>query len=76
MHCNNFGGSKMQRAKQAPMGVTRHRAARPEYIAAVRYPDGSRDIFHIRNADDIADARDLVISEVGEVQSVMIALRH
>lgn len=52
------------------------RAPRPEYIAAVRYPDGRRDLFHIRNANDLADARELVISEVGDVQSVMIALRH
>ena len=52
------------------------RAPRPEYVAAVRYPDGRRDIFHIRNANDLADARELVISEVGDVQSVMIALRH
>ena len=52
------------------------RAPRPEYVAAIRYPDGRRDLFHIRNADNLADARDLVISEVGDVQSVMIALRH
>ena len=48
---------------------------RPEYIAAVRYPDGSRDIFHVRNADDIDDARELVISEVGDLLSLVIALR-
>jgi len=51
-------------------------APRPEYVAAIRYPDGRRDLFHIRNADNLADARELVISEVGDVQSVMIALRH
>jgi hypothetical protein len=53
-----------------------NRAPRPEYVAAIRYPDGRRDLFHIRNADNLADARELVISEVGDVQSVMIALRH
>ena len=52
------------------------RAPRPEYVAAIRYPDGRRDLFHIRNADNLADARELVISEVGDVLSVMIALRH
>jgi hypothetical protein len=31
---------------------------RPEYVAAVRYPDGKRDLFHIRNADSLADARE------------------
>lgn len=50
-------------------------AQRPEYIAAIRYLDGSRDIFHVRNADDMDDARALVIAEVGKVQSLVIALR-
>lgn len=52
------------------------RRVRPEFIAAVRYIDGSRDIFHIRNADDIDDARDLVMCEIGEARSVVIAQRH
>ncbi len=52
------------------------RAARPEYTAAIRYLDGSCDLFRVRNADSMADARDLVISEVGEVRSLVIALRH
>ena len=51
-------------------------ASRPEFTAAIRYLDGSRDIFHVRNADDIDDARALVIAEVGEVMSLVIALRH
>lgn len=48
---------------------------RPEYVAAVRYPDGSRDIFHVRYADDIDDARALVMSEVGDLLSLVIAQR-
>jgi len=62
--------------KHKPQDLSVSRAPRPEYIAAIRYPDGRRDLFHIRNADNLADARELVISEVGDVQSVMIALRH
>jgi len=62
--------------KHKPQDLSVGRAPRPEYIAAIRYPDGRRDLFHIRNADNLADARELVISEVGDVQSVMIALRH
>lgn len=65
-----------QRKAAKSRNVPAHRAPRPEYIAAVRYPDGRRDMFHIRNADNFADARELVISEVGDVLSVMIALRH
>ncbi len=67
---------QVQRKPRKSSSTTRQPVARPEYIAAIRYPDGQRDIFHIRNADSLADARDLVISEVGSVQSVMIALRH
>lgn len=48
---------------------------RPEYIAAVRYPDGRRDLFHVRNADDLDDARALVISEVGDVAALVISQR-
>lgn len=49
---------------------------RPEYIAAVRYPDGSRDLFHVRNADSLADAREMVLLEVGDVRSLLLARRH
>jgi len=52
------------------------RAPRPEYTAAVRYLDGTRDIFRVRNADDMADARALVLSELDDVQSLVLALRH
>lgn len=65
-----------QRKQVKTPGAVRNRAPRPEYIAAVRYPDGCCDLFHILNADNLADARQLVISEVGDVRSVMIALRH
>lgn len=65
-----------QNKRVKPQTVLPSRAPRPEYIAAIRYPDGRRDLFHIRNADNYADARELVISEVGDVLSVMIALRH
>jgi len=52
------------------------KTARPEFTAAVRYLDGSRDIFRVVNADDMADARRLVLSELGEVRSLVIALRQ
>ncbi len=56
--------------------VTARAVSRPEYTAAVRYLDGRCEIFRVRNADDIADARELVLSELGDVRSVVIALRH
>lgn len=68
------------------MAATQRKSSRPrvqpvvrrqvEYIAAVRYPDGSRDLFYVRNADNLADARELVMLEVGDVSSLMIAERH
>lgn len=67
---------RAQQKRVKPQDVPVSRAPRPEYVAAIRYPDGRRDLFHIRNADNCADARELVISEVGDVLSVMIALRH
>lgn len=75
MHCNKKGIT-MQTAKKASSRVQPRRAPRPEYVAAIRYPDGRRDLFHIRNADSLADARELVLLEVGDVQSVLIAERH
>lgn len=62
--------------KRSSAAVKTQRVVRPEYTAAIRYLDGSCDLFHIRNADNMADARDLVISEVGEVRSLVIALRN
>jgi len=63
--------------KRAESPKTRaYRAPRPEYTAAVRYLDGRADIFHVRNADDMADARAMVLAELGKVRSLVIALRH
>lgn len=66
------------------MVATQRKSSRPrvaprprvEYVAALRYPDGRSDLFHIRNADSLADARELVLLEVGEVRSLLIAERH
>ncbi len=60
--------SKSAKAKQCRV--------RPEFIAAVRYMDDSRDVFHIRYADDMADARQLVIAERGDIRSLVIAERR
>ncbi len=66
----------MLNAQRKNAATNRCRAPRPEFIAAVRYLDGKRDIFHVRNADDLADARNLVISELGDIRSLVIAPRH
>ncbi|HEX6733994.1 MAG TPA: hypothetical protein VF096_04200 [Azonexus sp.] len=49
---------------------------RPEYTAAVRFRDGRRDIFRVRNADDMADARAMVLAELDDVANLVLALRN
>jgi hypothetical protein len=67
----------MHAQRNTARGSTRTPSApRPEFTAAIRYRDGSRDLFHVRNAENMEDARALVIAEVGEVRSLVIALRH
>lgn len=66
----------MARTKRKTAPAIQYTPARAEYIAAVRYPDGRRDIFHVRNADDLADARALVLSELGDVRSLMLCERR
>lgn len=46
------------------------------FIAAVRYPDGSRDLFHVLKARDLEDAREMVLFEVGDVRSLLITPMH
>ncbi|NJD26143.1 MAG: hypothetical protein FIB06_12130 [Betaproteobacteria bacterium] len=56
--------------------AARHHVARPEYTAAVRYLDGRSEIFHVRNANGLADAREVVLGELDDVFSILIARRH
>ena len=65
-----------QRKAAASSKPRRRRVQRPEFIAAVRYHDGRSELVRVRNADDIADARSLVLAELLDVSSVVIAHRH
>ncbi len=48
---------------------------KPEYMmAAVRYQDGGREIFRIKNPDSLADARAMIYDQLSNVHSVLIAL--
>ena len=66
----------MQQRKQVD---SRHpasaRTIRPEFTAAVRYRNGRRELFRVRHAVDMKDARAVVLAELDNVQSIMIALR-
>ncbi len=63
---------KQAASRQQPLAA----AARPEFTAAVRYRGGKRELFHVRYADDIDDARAVVLGELDNVQSLVIALRN
>jgi hypothetical protein len=49
---------------------------RPEYIAAVRYQDGRRELFKVKDAVDMAEAREMVLAELLDVTAVVVSLRH
>ena len=44
----------------------------PTFTAAVRYLDGRRELFRVRKADDMADARQVVLDTLVDVRSVVI----
>jgi monomeric isocitrate dehydrogenase len=66
----------MTSTQRKPAAAKKYAVTRPEFTAAVRYMDGSRDIFHVRNADNLADARSVVLAELDQVKSLLIAIRH
>ena len=63
-------------AAQRKATVQHKRPQTSNFVAAVRYLDGSRDLFHVLKADDLDDARALVLSEVGAVRSLLITPKH
>lgn len=46
-----------------------------EYTAAVRYRNGDSELFHIKYASDLGDARNVVLDQIADVHSVVIATR-
>lgn len=63
---------KQAASRRPPEGVV----ARPEFTAAVRYLNGRRELFRVLKADDMNDARAVVLAELDDVQTVVIALRN
>lgn len=47
----------------------------PEFIAAVRFKDGETQMFSVSNAGDSQEARQMVLDELTNVASVVVALR-
>ena len=64
----------MQQPKPRAGGArAEHAASRPEFMAAVRFRNGRKELFRVRNADDLDDARAVVLAELDDVQAVVIA---
>lgn len=66
----------MPNAQRKSAAASRQRPQPGDFIAAVRYLDGRRDLFHVLQADDIDDAREMVLLEVGNVRSLLITRKH
>lgn len=66
----------MPNAQRKPATADRQRQQAGDFIAAVRYLDGRRDLFHVLQAKDIDDAREMVLLEVGDVRSLLITRKH
>lgn len=62
-----------RRSENSPRRSPRRRC--PEFIAAVRFKDGETQLFSISNAGDSDEARRMVLDEVANVASVVVALR-
>ncbi len=64
----------MMRGKR-PGKFSQQPGVRPEYIAAIRYKDGSKDLYYVRNANDLEDARDVVLNDQMNTRIILLALR-
>ncbi|WP_306603163.1 hypothetical protein [Azonexus sp.] len=56
--------------------ATKVPAEKAEYTAAVRYRDGSSEIFRVKNADNLADARATVQAQLMNIHALLIARRR
>jgi hypothetical protein len=62
-----------QRKSRMGAGRPARSPLRREFTVAVRYRDGRSEMFRVRNADDIEDARAMVLAEVDDAMAVLVA---
>lgn len=61
-------------AAQTPQKKTKFALAqRKNYQAAVRYLDGRHELIEVRNACDLADARAMVLEELGPLRCLLLS---
>lgn len=61
-----FAAQKQKRAAKTAI------VCRKNYLAAVRYLDGRREVIEVRNASGLADARAMVLEELGPLRCVLL----
>jgi len=59
----------------AEVPAKRRRRTPPPFLAAVRLADGSRNIYEVSNAKDVADAHRMILEELTDVVSAVIVVR-
>ncbi len=64
-----------QARRRSESTARRSTRRRPEFIAAVRFKDGETQLFSISNANDPDEARQMVLAEVKNIASLVVALR-
>ena len=62
-------------APAAPASSRRPRRRAAPFLASVRFLDGSRNVYEVSNAKDVADARRMILEELSNVAAAMIVVR-
>lgn len=62
-------------APAAPASPRRPRRRAAPFLASVRFLDGSRNVYEVSNAKDVADARRMILEELSNVAAAMIIVR-
>ena len=62
-------------ASAAPASPRRPRRRAAPFLASVRFLDGSRNVYEVSNAKDVADARRMILEELSNVAAAMIVVR-
>lgn len=68
------GGDNMAQANRSESARQRSPKRKPDFMAAVRFKDGERQLFTVSNAQDSQEARQMVLDELQNVRSVVILL--
>lgn len=58
---------KSRKSRRTTSSGAQAKRPRRIFMAAVRYPDGRRELVRVKNADDLDDAREVVRDHLGDV---------